>query len=223
MSEFATPSMTNYRAHMRAQKKRTVVIYAAYQVIKKSGYAQQPKCWHWALLENIANEGDGLPDPNSTEYLEGLSRACDLAAAVWTRYYAPRGTKRKVPDDVENLKETKVPSLTEMATSGLSFKLDWNSQNMGVTVFQDHPEFDKDITAFKTPQKKMKCTSTTPLTVKTDVRTPLVDRTIPLPIEDPIQFESPNQKENERLIAKPSSIRARIMRRIFAKLDPSFK
>ncbi|KAJ6259717.1 hypothetical protein Dda_5355 [Drechslerella dactyloides] len=210
-------------ATIKARKKRNVAIFAAHQVIKKSQYHEDPKRWHWALLDNIA-ENCSLPDANSPEFLEGLTRACDLAGAVWAKYYAPRGTKRKTPDDAEKGSATDNPTLAQMAAVGLSFKLDWNSMNNGVTVYRDL-DLAEDSAVDKPDDEKQNIVLADVDNDKVDFKKEGENAPAPLPdihidADGNEYVEELNLKENERLIAKPSSVRAKFIERIMMSLEP---
>ncbi|KAF3922758.1 hypothetical protein ABW21_db0209097 [Orbilia brochopaga] len=218
MSDFVVPTTpkTPSKAEIKALKKRAIAVYAALQVIKKSEYADHPRHWNWALLMNVAHTCGGLPAVDSDVYREGFKRACELAGAVWTKYYAPRGMKRKVPDDteVEDAKDadTNIPSLKKMAIEGLSFKLDWNSQNMGVKVFRDEEQHKQAVTIVEE-------TLMSPMTPMDKLAAEKAGwGNADAMVDD---MESPNQKENERLIKKPSSIYAKLGRRAMAQRQGS--
>ncbi|KAF3931546.1 hypothetical protein ABW19_dt0207904 [Dactylella cylindrospora] len=121
-------------------------LHVAHEVILKSSFAQVPKSWHWALLEEAS--GAEPFDPYNDKFVEGLRIARNIADAVWSKYYSPPSpSTRPSPievavyddgsDDHSNqiLQEPKASSmsLVDLAATGGGFLLEWENDSNEVT------------------------------------------------------------------------------------------
>ncbi|EWC44834.1 hypothetical protein DRE_06472 [Drechslerella stenobrocha 248] len=110
-------------------------------------------------------------------------------------YYAPRGTKRKVPHD-EDMGIDAFPSLAEMAALGQSFKLDWGNTSDTVTVFTEEEKIWEDETAG-------------PIETVGEEEENMID-----------EAEFTTGQENRRIMATPTSIRLKFLDRLRNVLTP---
>ncbi|KAF3206263.1 hypothetical protein TWF679_008784 [Orbilia oligospora] len=121
-------------------------LHFAHEIIKGSQYSNDVARWHWAIIEKVkpySNPLRGTPEARALE-----RNSINLVEAVCIEYCLGKNgsSKKRTIDEVEEPEEkskdgftrkcrAEVPSVKEMAETGLSFKLDWNSMDENVTVF----------------------------------------------------------------------------------------
>ncbi|KAK6529538.1 hypothetical protein TWF281_008709 [Arthrobotrys megalospora] len=184
----------------------------AHEIIKASQHSETVSRWHWAILEKVELHSNVQKDTPEFEALCGNLIA--LTEAVWVQYYTgnedePKNRKHTIDevyedgDDgdetvVEKRRATKVASLSEMAETGCSFKLDWNSA-------------DRDVSVFKSADTDTVMIGNEGLMAEVDEGAEEEDG------KDHMELETCYaglKKENTRPISSPHSLRKRLLRKL---------
>ncbi|KAK6511589.1 hypothetical protein TWF481_000504 [Arthrobotrys musiformis] len=186
-------------------------LHFAHEIIQKSQYREVLSRWHWAILDEIKPYYN--PEKDTAEAENREKNAVALVEGVWNKYYAgnedtTRNKKRKIDevyaDDEEGLdgspkKRRAGVSIKGIADSGWSFKLDWESTDENVAVFNGE---DGDM--------KMIDSGLLPVTPKKGKETAGGSQ------EGEGDGGSPDGKENQRPISSPHSLRKRLLRKLMA-------
>ncbi|KAF3313106.1 hypothetical protein TWF173_006280 [Orbilia oligospora] len=184
-------------------------LHFAHEIIKGSQYSNDIARWHWAIIEKVKPYSNPLRGSPKARALE--RNAINLVEAVYIEYYLGNNgsSKKRTIDEVEKPEEkgkdgstkkrrAKVPSVKEMAETGLSFKLDWNST-------------DENVTVFRGPQK--------------DVAVAESKEHPPVPKNGGAQEDEKkngdedegfDKKENQRPVSSPHSLRKKLLKKLMS-------